>query len=218
MRLQVLVDDSLAWRRERCALVTELRHGAGGLGSGGASWTRLQQGLPDLVLLDLLMPGLDGFEVTRRMRLLSSERWLPVLATSSLHGQPHCRYALKNGADAGLTRPVNLALLGAKLRHCGRALGLQSRRSNLARRQRDRLDNLLDPVWTWGAAGGIEALNRSALTLADIAGRPVASGAGCADGPGAAGPAVSPWMPAAAQRRAPEPIDGRRARPDPARG
>ena len=77
-------------------------------------------------------------------------------------------------------RPVNPALLAAKLRLYGRVLGLQSRLSNLARRQRDMLDNMLDPVLTLDAYGRIEALNRAALTLADTAGRPVASGADCA--------------------------------------
>ena len=181
MSLQVLVvDDILASRRELCALVTELGHAAVGVDSGEAALARLQHSLPDLVLLDLLMPGLDGFEVTRRMRALTGERWLPVVVTSSLHGEQHFIHALENGADDCLSRPVNPALLAAKLRHYGRVLGLQSRLSNLARRQRDMLDNMLDPVLTLDAYGRIEALNRAALTLADTAGRPVASGADCA--------------------------------------
>ena len=99
-----------------------------------------------------------------------------MVVTSSLHGEQHFIHALENGADDCLARPVNPALLAAKPRHYGRVLGLQSRLSNLARRQRD----MLDPVLTLDAYGRIEALNRAALTLADTAGRPVASGADCA--------------------------------------
>ena len=75
MSLQVLVvDDILDSRRELCALVTELGHAAVGVDSGEAALARLQHSQPDLVLPDLLMPGLGGFEVTRRMRALTGER------------------------------------------------------------------------------------------------------------------------------------------------
>ena len=44
---------------------------------------------PDIVLLDLLMPDIDGFEITRLVRQRSNGRWLPVIVTSSLEGDEH---------------------------------------------------------------------------------------------------------------------------------
>ena len=178
--LQILVvDDMLGSRRALCALVTELGHMALGADSGHAALDLLQQHRPDLVLLDLLMPDLDGFEVTCRMRHLTADRWLPVIVTSSLQGEEHFISALESGADDYLLRPVSAGLLQAKLRHYGRVLSLQSRLSTLAQRQRDILDNILDPVLTLDEQGRVAELNLAALSLADGAGRALAPGMAC---------------------------------------
>lgn len=178
--LQILVvDDMLGSRRALCALVTELGHVALGADSGHAALDLLQQRRPDLVLLDLLMPDLDGFEVTRRMRQLTTDRWLPVIVTSSLEGEQHFISALESGADDYLLRPVSTGLLQAKLRHYARVLALQSRLSTMAQRQRDILDNILDPVLTLDDEGRVAERNLAALSLADRAGRALAPGMLC---------------------------------------
>jgi CheY-like chemotaxis protein len=124
-RLAVLVvDDIDASRLALCALVDELGHEAVGADSGAAALQLVAERRPDVVLLDLLMPGLDGFEVTRCIRALGANRWLPVIVTSSLQGDEHFIHALENGADDYLTRPVNPLLLQAKLRQYRRVLEL----------------------------------------------------------------------------------------------
>lgn len=177
MQLQILVVDDIAESRDAlCAAVTALGHQARGADSGAGALALFQQQLPDLVLLDLLMPGMDGFEVTRRMRELSPARWLPVIVTSSLTGEQHFIEALGSGADDYLTRPVSTALLDAKLRHYGGVLALQQRLSTLAQRQSDILDNILDPVLTLDENGRINELNRSAHELADLGGQALLRG------------------------------------------
>ena len=180
MSLQVLVvDDVLESRRALCALVTELGQAAIGADSGAAALALLQRHRPDLVLLDLLMPDMDGFAVTRRMREQTADRWLPVIVTSSLEGEPHFIHALENGADDYLQRPVSPGLLQAKLRHYAGVLALQSRLATLAQRQRDILGNILDPVVTLDAAGCVSELNQAALALTDAQGRALAPGVSC---------------------------------------
>ena len=180
MQLQILVVDDIAEsRRALCALVTELGHQAVGADSGEAALSVMQRHRPDLVLLDLLMPDMDGFEVTRRMRALDGGRWMPVIVTSSLEGEEHFIHALESGADDFLVRPVSPELLQAKLRHYGHVLGLQRQIATLAQRQSDILDNILDPVVTLDAAGRVEEFNRAAQTLAGVGGEPLAAGASC---------------------------------------
>ena len=176
----LVVDDILESRRALCALVAELGHRATGADGGPAALAEVQRRLPDLVLLDLLMPGLNGFEVTRRLRELTGAHWVPVIVTSSLQGDEHLIHALRSGADDYLSRPVNPELLQAKLRHYGGVLALQSRLATLAQRQRDILDNILDPVLTLDAAGGVQELNRAALALRRRDGQPLAPGSPCA--------------------------------------
>ena len=127
-RLVVLVvDDIETSRRELCALVDSFGHEAVAAGSGASALEQVRFSRPDVVLLDLLMPDLDGFEVTRRLRAAEGHRWLPVIVTSSLQGDEHFIHALEGGADDYLMRPVNRGLLDAKLRHYHRVLTEQRR-------------------------------------------------------------------------------------------
>jgi CheY-like chemotaxis protein len=74
---------------------------------------------PSLVLMDLEMPGLDGFETTRRLRGLQRAGHIApcrVLAHSSLTGGDAVRQALLAGADTFLAKPVPIDTLRAELR------------------------------------------------------------------------------------------------------
>jgi signal transduction histidine kinase len=177
MPLTVLVvDDIESSCRAQCALVTELGHVAIGADSGATALASLERTRPDLVLLDLLMPDMDGFEVTRRMRATTADRWLPVIVTSSLQGEAHFIRALENGADDYLGRPVSAGLLDAKLRHYARVLELQRHIATLAQRQQAILDNILDPVVTLDADGRVLEFNQAASQLAMADGAPLAEG------------------------------------------
>jgi two-component system KDP operon response regulator KdpE len=57
---------------------------------------------PDIMLLDIIMPGMDGFEVLRRLRAFSQ---LPVIAFSASHGNHDD--ALRLGANAFITKPFH---------------------------------------------------------------------------------------------------------------
>jgi PAS domain S-box-containing protein len=175
--LRVLVaDDIAASRLALCELLRQLGHEPVGVDSGHSVLEQVEAQPPDLVLLDLLMPGLDGFEVARRLRRQSRQHWMPVIVTSSLEGEEHLIQALACGADDYLVRPVSPAMLEAKLRHYARVLGLQSGLAALARRQRAIHDNILDAVITLGTDGLIEQGNLAAGRLfgrpgQDLAGR-----------------------------------------------
>lgn len=164
--LRVLVaDDIEASRLNLCALVRGLGHEVQAVSSGTQALEQVALKPPDLVLLDLLMPDMDGFKVTEQLRLRVTDRWLPVIVTSSLEGDEHFIHALLGGADDYLSRPVNPALLEAKLRHYSRVLGLQSGLAAHSQRQRDINDNILDAVITLDGNGLIEEANFSAIRL-----------------------------------------------------
>ena len=62
---------------------------------------------PDVVLLDVMMPGMDGFEVCRRLRAQAFSQHLPVVMVTALQDMPHRVQALEVGADDFLTKPVD---------------------------------------------------------------------------------------------------------------
>ena len=70
---------------------------------------------PDLVLLDILMPGLDGHAVCRRLRADPATQLLPVIMVTA-SGEQQKILALESGADDFVTKPVNQAELLARVR------------------------------------------------------------------------------------------------------
>ena len=77
---------------------------------------RMEETIPDIVLLDVMMPGMDGFEVCRRIKANPRTAHVPVVMVTALD-QPSDRVAgLDAGADDFLTKPVDDAALFARVR------------------------------------------------------------------------------------------------------
>jgi len=84
--------------------------------SGAEALARMEESEPDIVLLDVMMPGMDGFEVCRRIKANPKTAHLPVIMVTALD-QPSDRVAgLEAGADDFLTKPVDDAALFARVR------------------------------------------------------------------------------------------------------
>lgn len=78
--------------------------------------SKMDAGAPDIVLLDVMMPGMDGFEVCRRIKSNPKTAHVPVVMVTALD-QPSDRVAgLDAGADDFLTKPVDDAALFARVR------------------------------------------------------------------------------------------------------
>jgi two-component system, sensor histidine kinase and response regulator len=97
---------------------------------------------PDLVLLDVLMPGMDGYETCRRIRALPEIGDLPVLFLTALGDLETHKAALESGADDFLTKPLNRTELLIRVRSLLRIKRLSDElRANVQviRTQRDAL-------------------------------------------------------------------------------
>ncbi|HLC04000.1 MAG TPA: response regulator [Anaerolineales bacterium] len=68
---------------------------------------------PDVLILDLLMPGMDGWEVCKKVREASD---VPILILSALGSPGSVARALDAGADDYLIKPVHASLLSSRLR------------------------------------------------------------------------------------------------------
>ena len=71
---------------------------------------------PDLILLDVMMPGLDGFEVCRQLKEGGSTRHIPVVMVTALDGRQDRIHGLEAGADDFLTKPLDDVMLFARVR------------------------------------------------------------------------------------------------------
>lgn len=72
--------------------------------------------IPDLVLLDVMMPEMDGFEVCRRLRGDPELALMPVVLVTALDDQDSRLQGIEAGADDFLTKPLNRAELRARVR------------------------------------------------------------------------------------------------------
>ena len=75
--------------------------------NGREALEQIQSARPDLVLLDIMMPEIDGYEVCRRVKENPESRDIPVVMVTSLEGTDDLVKALESGADEFLTKPVN---------------------------------------------------------------------------------------------------------------
>ncbi|HRD46705.1 MAG TPA: PleD family two-component system response regulator [Caulobacter sp.] len=71
---------------------------------------------PDIVLLDVMMPGMDGFEVCRRLKDDPLTRHIPVVLVTALDGRSDRITGLEAGADEFLTKPIDDVMLFARVR------------------------------------------------------------------------------------------------------
>ena len=72
--------------------------------------------LPDIVLLDVMMPGMDGFDVCRRLKADPATRHVPVVLVTALDGRSDRVAGLEAGADDFLTKPIDDVMLFARVR------------------------------------------------------------------------------------------------------
>jgi two-component system cell cycle response regulator len=71
---------------------------------------------PDIILLDVMMPGMDGFAVCRRLKDDPATRHIPVVLVTALDGRSDRIEGLEAGADDFLTKPIDDVMLFARVR------------------------------------------------------------------------------------------------------
>jgi class 3 adenylate cyclase/CheY-like chemotaxis protein len=84
--------------------------------AGEQALAKIRSEKPDLVLLDVMMPGMDGYEVCRAIRADAATGILPVVLVTALDPDKERLKGLEAGADDFLTKPVNQAELMARVK------------------------------------------------------------------------------------------------------
>jgi phosphate regulon transcriptional regulator PhoB len=83
---------------------------------GSLALAEIRRDEPDLVILDLMLPGLDGLEVCRQIRRTEKYSGLPVLMLTARDQEPDCVVGLEMGADDYVTKPFSMRELIARIR------------------------------------------------------------------------------------------------------
>ncbi len=103
----LIVEDN----RATLAITTTLLHSEGyetrGVQDGLAALSVLQEMRPDLVLLDVMLPGMDGFKVCQHIKTIPSTRDIPVVMVTAKDTQDDRDRGQRAGADCYITKPYN---------------------------------------------------------------------------------------------------------------
>lgn len=115
--------------------------------SGAEALAQVETSAPDLVLLDILMPQMDGFEVTRRIRENSQLPFIPILLITA-SDRPSVSRGLDLGADDFIRKPIEIDELQARVRSLLRLKHSVEERDHIARQREDFVSRLTHDMRT----------------------------------------------------------------------
>ena len=165
----LIVDDEPFMRSVLRGTLEESGYSVLEAGNGPEAVKLVQQEKPDVVLLDIVMPGMDGFATCAALRLLPEGKHLPVLMITALEDAEMINRAYAVGATDYLPKPVNGLLLRHHLRYVLRATRLfeelRQKEARLAAAQRiARLGN-----WEWDPRPGELQCSKEARRILGLA-------------------------------------------------
>jgi adenylate cyclase len=121
----LVVDDTPHNVKLLADLLTVKGYGVATATSGEEALAKVAERAPDLVLLDIMMPGMSGYDVCKRLRADPSTALLPVVLVTSLDPQQERVKGIEAGADDFLGKPINQQELFARVRSLLRIKALQ---------------------------------------------------------------------------------------------
>lgn len=110
----LLVDDDAPIRRMLARTLAAEGYAVAAVGDGGAALARVERSMPDVIVLDVAMPGLDGLAVTRRLRAKGLP--VPILLLTARDALTERVAGLDAGADDYLVKPFEVEELTARVR------------------------------------------------------------------------------------------------------
>jgi diguanylate cyclase (GGDEF)-like protein len=161
----LLIDDDPGFR----LTTSEALQGAGFIvdeaSSGEDALAKFDSNVPDLVLLDAVMQGMDGFEVCQKLRANRHYPGVPIVMVTGLEDIDSINRAFESGADGFVSKPLNYTALNHRLR-------FQLRAAQTAKELHESKDQLADAqhlaklgYWRWNSVTGELFVSEEILSM-----------------------------------------------------
>jgi diguanylate cyclase (GGDEF)-like protein len=127
----LLVEDSATLRHAMCQYISEAGHETVVAQSGEEALQMLEDTPVDLIIMDVEMPGLDGFETTRLIREWLGGHWVPIIFLSGKDEDYSYRDGIEAGGDDYLIKPISPVIIKAKIRAMARIAEMRDQLKHL---------------------------------------------------------------------------------------
>ncbi len=121
----LIADDNPTNRAVLAALVTQMGHDPILAEDGREAVAMFESELPDMVLMDVMMPVEDGLSATARIKSLSIGRLTPIIIITALDGDDDLIKGMEAGADDYFTKPIKVQVVKAKIRTIAHTVEIQ---------------------------------------------------------------------------------------------
>ncbi len=119
--LALVVDDDLSLRLSMCAALTKAGFKTIEAENGHQAVDLFQSNRPDLILLDVIMPDMDGFETCKAIREMRGGEYSQILMVTGLDDTESIERAFEAGANDFVSKPINWTMLGHRGKYMLRA-------------------------------------------------------------------------------------------------
>lgn len=166
----LIVDDQVVMRDTIALLLAKENYHLVFAEDGRKALVLAEKVTPDIVLLDIMMPGMDGFEVCRRLRADPKMATVPIIMVTALNDRHSWVTGIEAGADEFVFKPFDTVELRTRVRNI---IQLNRYRRLLAERMKADwvIENTDDGYLMLDAAGQIQYANPQARLFLDLPGR-----------------------------------------------
>ncbi|WP_111640377.1 diguanylate cyclase [Marinimicrobium alkaliphilum] len=145
----LLVEDSATLRHAMSRYMTDAGHRVVVAQTGEAALQLLEDTSVDMIIMDVELPGLNGFETTRLIREWLGDHWIPIIFVTGRNEDESYREGIEAGGDDYLIKPISQTILQAKIQAMARITEMRDQLKQLntelaALSERDSLTQVLN--------------------------------------------------------------------------